>query len=212
MNLFARIYGFLQRPPPGWRKSPFQRRLMPVKLRPYTPADLPRLLEIYKLNELNRFPADGLRHYEKSLTDGSAYYLVAEKDGRVVASGGMQYYLQSDIAYLCFGLVHPDCQGKGLGTTLLLARLSLLNQTFLRMNVFISAVKSSITFYQRFGFKNTGTWADEYGATHPQGHLILSVSEIRHCGKLLRENGITCPSDSGKIPQVESDGQKIKPE
>ena len=58
-----------------------------------------------------------------------SFFLVGERAGRVVATGGVHYFERRNIATLCFGLVHPDFQGKGIGIALVLTRLALLRPT-----------------------------------------------------------------------------------
>src|SRR5690242_7316213 len=101
-------------------------RLSPMTFRRIETADIPQCLQIYKLNEPGRFPEGVIDKYEKALREQNSYFLVAEKDGRIVATGGIHRFLRPHVATLCFGLVHPEHQGKGIGTALLLARLALL--------------------------------------------------------------------------------------
>jgi predicted N-acetyltransferase YhbS len=87
-------------------------------------------VEIYSLNEPGRFP-EVEPSFETSLKKASSYTLVAEKEGRIVACGRLSYFLPQGFvrrnwAILSFGLVHPEHQGRGLGTALVLARLALL--------------------------------------------------------------------------------------
>lgn len=131
---------------------------------------------------------------------GSSYYLVAEHNGRVIASGGLPYRARPDIAVLCFGLVHPSQQSKGIGTALLLARLSLLNPNRPRYHVFVFAVEDSVGFYRRFGFRNYNAWKDAQGDLHPSGRLLLKSRGIHRCRAFLADHGITVPDDEAQIP------------
>src|SRR3954454_23494267 len=107
-------------------KSVWEGRLSPLSFRRFALPDLPRCLEIYRLNEPGRFPRGVLQQYERVLLGQSSYFLVVEKAGEIVATGGMAYFQQPNVATFCFGLVHPAHQGRGIGTALLLARLALL--------------------------------------------------------------------------------------
>jgi N-acetylglutamate synthase-like GNAT family acetyltransferase len=94
-----------------------------------------------------------VQQYAESLREQSSYFLVAESEGQIIASGGLSYWMRKDIAVLSFGLVRPSHQGKGIGTALLLARLALLNPKCFAYQVFIFAVDKSFDFYRRFGFR-----------------------------------------------------------
>src|SRR5678816_2032909 len=123
--MFSRIYHFFRGPNP-LHPAVLAGRLSPVTFRRFGPQDLPQCLELYALNETGRFPPGVAAHYEESLMKANTYFLVAESDGRIIASGGLSYFGREDVAVLSFGLVHPGQQGKGIGTALLLARLALL--------------------------------------------------------------------------------------
>lgn len=163
-------------------------------------SDLIDCLEIYALNEKDRFPLGVRDLYRKTLLEEATYTLVAEKGGRVIASGGLSYLMREDVAALSFGLVHPDHQGSGIGTSLLLARLALLDPKRPIYTVCIFAVDKSFGFYRRFGFEPFEAWQDEHGQRHPSGSLRFQAAEIRRCRKLLAENGIHVPPDEEKIP------------
>jgi predicted N-acetyltransferase YhbS len=163
-------------------------------------SDLIDCLEIYALNEKDRFPLGVRDLYRKTLLEEATYTLVAEKDGRVIASGGLSYLMREDVAALSFGLVHPDHQGSGIGTSLLLARLALLDPQRQPYSVGIAAVEKSFGFYRRFGFRPYTPWQDQHGQKHPSGYLLFFAFEIRRCRKLLAENRIQIPPDQDKIP------------
>jgi len=197
--MFSRIYHFLQGPNP-LHPSVWKGRLSPMTFRRFSQQDLPKCLELYALNEPGRFPRGVIQTYEESLKGGNSYFLVGEFDGRIVASGGLAYTMREDIAVLCFGLVHPSEQGKGIGTALLLARLSLLKPNRHDYHVLIFAVKDSFGFYLRFGFRDFQAWKDPAGEMQPSGHLHITAREIRRCRALLKEQRIAVPEDEDEIP------------
>ncbi len=165
-----------------------------MTFRPFAVPDLSACLELYKLNEPDRFPEGVISQYEKSLTDPTGCFLIAESDGEIVASGGLSM-MPDGFVVLCFGLVRPSHQGKGIGAALLLARLALLPPTGCDYHILIFAVEKSIGYYRRFGFSPFITWHDPQGASQPSGHLELSSSEILKCRALLNDHGIVVPTD-----------------
>ena len=180
--------------------SVWGRRLNPLIFRRFAVTDMPRCLELYAANEVGRFPERVIEEYEKSLREQTSYFLVAESEGQIIASGGLSYWLREDIAVMSFGLVRPSHQGQGIGTALLLARLALLNPKRSAYRVFIFAVEKSFGFYRRFGFRKVRAWRDLHGQNHPSGLLFVTRSEIRRCRVLLGEQGIVLPQDEDEIP------------
>jgi GNAT superfamily N-acetyltransferase len=126
-----------------------------------------------------------------------------EAEDRVIATGGihyMDYYYHS--AFLCYGLVHPQHQGVGIGTALLLTRLALLNDQRHWYIVTLFPVKGSIGFYRRFGFRQWISSMESEARQRGASLLILS-SEIRRIRKILVENGVTFPhQDTCMVPTV----------
>lgn len=167
--------------------------------RRYQPADLHRCVALYAANEVGRFPEGVREQYQQSLMRQSSYYLVLEREGRIIASGGISLFCRPDVAVLCFGLVHPEHHGHGIGTALVLTRLALLPGKFTYM-IFIAAVEKSVGFYRRFGFRAFTPWKDKHGQIQPSGVLAFSPSEIIRCRKLLAQHGITYPQDQDQIP------------
>ena len=174
--------------------------LKPVAFRRFVLSDLPGCLQLYQLNEPGRFPTGVIEQYRPSLAEGRSYYLVSEQGGKIVASGGISYFMDHSFAVLCFGLVHPEHQGRGLGTALVLARLSLLDPKRPFYRVLIFAVEPSIGFYRRMGFREWTNWKDGNKHTHPSGHLILTFRQIRRCRRLLSEHGVSVPPDQDLVP------------
>jgi len=198
-SFFTRFFHWVKGPSP-LDSSVWEGRLSPLSFRRFAPGDLPQCLEIYRLNEPGRFPEGVLEQYERVLSRQISYFLVAEKDGQILATGGMAYFLRRHTATLCFGLVHPEHQGRGIGTALLLARLALLNPKRRAYRVLIFAVDKSFGFYLRCGFATHGLWRDKHGQHHPAGQLKFKPTEILRCRNLLAEHGITVPRDEALIP------------
>jgi len=68
---------------------------------------MPRCLALYAANEVGRFPERASESYEKSLREQTSYFVVAESEGQIIASGGLSYWLREDIVVMCFGWYGP---------------------------------------------------------------------------------------------------------
>lgn len=201
----TRVADFLRGPHP-LHHSIWHGRLSPLTFRRFEAADLPRCLELYSLNKPARFPdLPPGGDYETSLRSGRLYTLVAEKAGRLIASGSIVRYANTIFATLCFGLVHPEYHGQGMGTSLLFCRLALLKPSEPDHAVLIFAVSHSIGFYRRFAFVPVRSWKDKHGCEHPSGLCHVTGRDIVRCRKLLSAHSISFPMDEDAVPIVPLD-------
>jgi len=198
-SLLNRLGHFIKGPNP-LHPAVWEGRLSPLAFRRLQPADVSQCLEIYKLNEPGRFPEGVLSEYEKCLREQASYFLVAERNGEIIATGGMSYFQKPYLSVFSFGLVRPADQKSGVGAALLLARLALLKKSEPVHRVLIFAVAKSFGYYERFGFGFFGKWKDVQGREHPTGSLLVSCEEAQKCRQLLSDHGISVPNDEDQVP------------
>jgi N-acetylglutamate synthase-like GNAT family acetyltransferase len=155
------------------------------------------------LNEPGRFPAGILDQYRAILAENRGYFLVAEHNNRIIATGGITEHPMGPII-LCYGLVHPDFHRQGIGTALLYARIALLNVKPLHPRILmLLCVETSVSFYEQLGFLKRATWKDHTGTAHPLATLVLTRSDVAKLRSLLKRTHIEYPlSDSAKISDL----------
>ncbi len=134
-----------------------------MNLRPYTGSDLEAVIAIFRSNIPKYFGPDeepGLRSF---LSDPRCTnYLVGEIDNEVVASGGIALNNDRTVS-LCWGMVHADHIGTGLGRHLTIARISLARDKFGALPLSISTSQHTSAFYAKFGFRATSRQKDGFG-------------------------------------------------
>lgn len=123
-------------------------------------------------------------HYEEefvtTLVDPSSLTLVMEIDGILVGCGSVSYQRQGNHygANLSFGIIHPDYQGRTLGSILLVSRLSLLSENAGHCLVYLSAIESSVGFFADVvGFAEYDRSVDKFGNRFFE--LSLEVGPVR---------------------------------
>ncbi len=166
-------------------------RLVPCTIRDYTPEDREACLEVYHSNVPDPCPEAILPLCARFLDEGTSYLLVVEHEGRVAGCGGLELRGEGPFAHLFFGFLHKDWQGRGLGTTLLAARLSLIEHEGQDITVHLEAGTEAAGFFGRFGFKLGAVKANVLGPGRDVGHLVLQITpgEIDELGRRLAASG-----------------------
>lgn len=108
---------------------------------------------------------DPLQYYnlEELITSTTSEVVVAEKDGRLIASGYARiqptksYTKHTHFAYLGFMYVHPDFRGQGLNQKIIDALKAWTKEqglTEMRLEVYVDNA-AAIRAYEKYGFKKT---------------------------------------------------------
>ncbi|MCW1884798.1 GNAT family N-acetyltransferase [Luteolibacter flavescens] len=186
-----------------------------VRYRIYRQEDEAACVGIYRALE-SGFPSGGEPEFLERLRQSDRCIVVAERQGSVIGMGGISMESEN-VAMLWYGLVLPEHQGKGIGTTLALLRLcSLPSDEF---NVFIYTLAKPRTFYRRLGFSICSEWGDEHGQQHPIANLHLGgfrrdfvLDILRSRGVIFKGPLIPCMKDSSAIgPIAGEDGSTRAP-
>jgi GNAT superfamily N-acetyltransferase len=174
-----------------------------VTLRAFESRDRAMCLTIYKDNEHDRFPADFIVFFEFCLDCEDFLKLVLCINDVPVAIGAVSYRnrLGPANAWLAFGMVSPPYQGKGLGSALLLARLSLLPKPIYSVRLFMTNVGASQAFYARFGIGPYGTSpSGRPGLMLACNSALLGVREWQACRERATTLGLSLPTI--EVPQL----------
>ncbi len=144
---------------------------MRLKIRNVTNDDLKSFVDIYRLayrglEEYAYTSTRDIKHYFRWLMnrdrDG---FFVAEIDGKPVGfvacdTNWVSFYENEEMGEIHEIFVHPEWQGKGVGSALLSKALDYAKRRGRRMAglwVGVGNVRAK-KFYERFGFKEAGIW------------------------------------------------------
>lgn len=167
-----------------------------LSFRKVVAQDFDVCLDIYQANEaLGLVPPHYEADFEAAVKGEDILFLVATLDEKVVACGGISYTTAGRTnAYLCYGLVHPNHQRRKIGTSLLLARLSLLRTALARpVDINLQATQHSKSYFAKIGFAYVTSEHDGYGHLFEHYTLTLSSSLLRSCQESLVASGIDVP-------------------
>jgi N-acetylglutamate synthase-like GNAT family acetyltransferase len=177
-------------------------RIPPALVRALTLSDVDACCEIFKLNQPNHFPEGFLPEFLETLQSETHLYLVAEEAGEVVGLGGI--YLTPELSggsSLVFGLVHPNRHRQGFGSTLLLARLSVLPKPTPRSWVHLSSGGTSDDYFKRFGFEHYSRMPIPPSLhTFDCYRSFLGEVEWKECSNILVRRGVRFDKSGIVVP------------
>lgn len=122
------------------------------KIRPYSPSDKPRLLQIMQLLTPGYFAEAEITDYAEYLENRREQYFVITADDAIVAGGGINFFLHEGTARLSWDLVHPDYHGTGIGRLLVYYRLNFIKNAGNVEKVVVRTTQVAYKFYEKTGF------------------------------------------------------------
>ena len=121
-------------------------------IRPYTPADKERLLYLLRLNIPTYFAVEEEADFAEYLAKEVEDYFVVEEAGELIGAGGLNYFPEEALARISWDVIHPDYQGKGIGSRLLQHRINLLkNKPGINL-IIVRTTQLVHKFYEKQGF------------------------------------------------------------
>lgn len=163
-------------------------KLTPCRIREFRPEDLEACAEIHRSNEPDLLNPDALPAFVEFLAHGTSYILVVELDSKVVACAALELLGEVAAARLLHAMVHRDFQRRGIGTTLLAARLSLLEpEGDEAVRVVLRTAPAPAAFYGAFGFA-LHTLEKESGTAIL--HLAVAARDIEAIRSELAGHGV----------------------
>lgn len=157
-------------------------------------------MELYERNEAHGLPSSHRSGYLEALKSGTLLTLIAEDQGQVVGTFGLQYLRKPDILILCYVLVSPDCHSSGVGTTMFFASLALLPEHHNKVIIGVYALPHSMGFYRRFGFRSYKRFQDTDNTTMILAGLPVNGATSARCRELLARAKATLPAGPITIP------------
>lgn len=152
------------------------------KTRPYQASDKEACLKIFDSNTPQYFLSNEREIFSQYLEKHAEGYLVMEDaPGHIIGCGGYVIGLDGGASSLCWGMVHKDRHGKGLGKALLTDRLKALAQIPKMKLIRMDTSQKSVEFFMKWGFKTYRITQNHYGPGlhRHEMYLILDDEKIR---------------------------------
>jgi N-acetylglutamate synthase-like GNAT family acetyltransferase len=184
-----------------WNQKKLQKRLQPLVFRQVEDTDLRWCHEMLRRNESSGVPPNGWQEYHEYITSGESLTVVAENAAGVRVGTFGLHWLNETVCWLSYVLVEPDSHRGGIGSTMLIAALSLLKRTGPDQMLMLAALETSERFYRQFGFISLGIDAGRKDFVSIQ--LLLGPIcplLVMDCSAMLTSAAATIPDLSGMIP------------
>lgn len=126
-----------------------------ITIRPYSSQDFDSIIGLLRLNTPKYFAPEeeaSLIHY---LNHELEYYFVAVDNNTVVRCGGINLVDSGKTARISWDIIHPDYQGKGVGSILTKHRLAFISTLSGIEKTVVRTSQLAYPFYEKFGFKTT---------------------------------------------------------
>jgi [ribosomal protein S18]-alanine N-acetyltransferase len=129
-------------------------------IRPYALKDKEVLLAILRLNTPRYFDASEEKDFVDYLDKDADNYFVVEEAGRIIGSGGINYFEDEALARISWDIMHPDFQGKGVGKKLTLYRIEEIRKKPAMHFIMVRTTQLVYQFYLKLGFELERTEKD----------------------------------------------------
>ncbi|MNK10966.1 N-acetylglutamate synthase [compost metagenome] len=123
-----------------------------MTIRKYTPADDAQLIKLLRLNTPKYFAEAEEADLIDYLANHIDHYYVVEIDTIIMGCGGFNISKDGKNAGISWDLIHPDAQGKGVGSALTKFRLERIREIKGIENISVRTSQLVFKFYEKFGF------------------------------------------------------------
>lgn len=124
-----------------------------MQIKPYKSQNKPAVLELIRANTPEYFAPSEEAELDDYLEQEREDYFVVERNGEIVGAGGINYFLDEKVARISWDMIHPDYQGKGIGSQLTKYRIDLLSKNPAVDTIVVRTSQLVHTFYEKMGFR-----------------------------------------------------------
>jgi len=123
-------------------------------IRAYNKDDNRDLIELLRLNTPKFFDPSEEKDFIEYLERHSENYFVILDSQTIVGAGGINYgFDNGETARISWDIIHPDKQGKGLGTKLTNFRINEIKRNLKIKKIVVRTTQLVHVFYKKVGFQ-----------------------------------------------------------
>lgn len=124
-----------------------------MTIRPYNPVDNYQLLALLQLNTPAYFSPEEREDFITYLQQEIDHYYVVEEENKIWACGGFNRTEDGLTAKISWDIVHPEKQGKGVGSLLTRFRIRKIKEIPGIRSISVRTSQLVYPFYEKFGFE-----------------------------------------------------------
>lgn len=121
-------------------------------IRAYRPSDKEAVLQLIRLNTPEYFAPAEEADLSEYLEEDSKHYFVVEEDEKIIGAGGINLFPEEDLARISWDLIHPNHQGRGLGSQLTKHRIAEIKRIAKVKEIQVRTSQLVYKFYEKQGF------------------------------------------------------------
>ena len=125
----------------------------PFDFRPYVDADQEAVLAVFRANTPAYFSPEEESGLVYFLNHKIEEYYVMLVDHEIIGSGGINFEDDKTTGIISWGMIHPDFQGKYLGSALLKFRIGQLQKNDTVQRLLLRTSQHVYKFYEKQGFQ-----------------------------------------------------------
>jgi ribosomal protein S18 acetylase RimI-like enzyme len=182
-----------------WEQKKIAPRVQPVHFRKIREDDYEWCERLHRRNQHHGVPAQTFDDFSGYLRSSENLVLIGEKGSERVVTFGVRWW-DDETVFMSYLMVDPGVHRTGVGTTAVLAALSLMKGAKDQRRLLLSAVDTSINFYRKLGFQTLGAGEEDglRGITAALGALPPLL--IHDCGRMVARAGGSVENVTREIP------------
>ncbi|MDQ1097584.1 MULTISPECIES: GNAT family N-acetyltransferase [Chryseobacterium] len=123
-----------------------------ITIREYQTKDKSEVINLIRLNTPKYFAVEEEDLNQYLETERELYYVLLY-DQKIVGCGGINFADNNTVGKISWDILHPDYQGKSLGTKLLNYRIDKLNSIDGIQKITVRTSQVAYRFYEKLGFE-----------------------------------------------------------
>lgn len=124
-----------------------------MTIRTYTSADNESIIALLRLNTPKYFAPEEEQDLRDYFANHIDRYFVVEDNCNIIGSGGINITNNGRNAALSWDIIHPEYQGKGVGSQLTQHRLDVIKSIPGIENISVRTSQLVYKFYEKLGFE-----------------------------------------------------------